>query len=91
MKNSLYRQERLIEKLLKFRWKKHRFDLIKVEVYDRYDGDKFVCRVECFKGGRGIKSRVMKHESFLGDDFVTDAENKLIKIITLEHGKHKIS
>lgn len=77
MKNNLYRQEKLIERLLKFRWKKHGFDLINVEVYDRYDGDKFMCRVECFKDGRGIKSRVMKHEAPLDEKFVIEVESRL--------------
>lgn len=81
MKNNLYRQEKLIEKLLKFRWKKHGLDFIEVEVYDRYDGDKFMCRVECFKGGRGIKSRVMKHEGFLDERFITNAEERLFDLI----------
>lgn len=79
---NLYRQEKLIEKLLKFRWKKYDFDLIKIECYDRYDGDYYMCRVEVFKGGRGIKHRLMKHEASLDEKFVLEAENKLVEILT---------
>ncbi|RKN83356.1 hypothetical protein [Ulvibacterium marinum] len=79
---KMYRQEKLIEKLLKFRWKKYGFNLIKVECYDRYDGDRFMCRVECFKGGKGIKYRVMKHEAPLDEKFVVEAERRLEGILT---------
>lgn len=78
---SLYRQEKLIEKLLKFRLKRYDFDLIKVECYDRYDGDKYMCRVEVFKGGTGIENRLMKHEAKLDKSFVADAENRLNEIL----------
>ena len=75
---NIYRQEKLIEKLLKFRLKKYGFKLIKVEVYDRFDGDKYMCRVECFRGGTGIKYRVMKHEAPLDEKFVLEAEIRLL-------------
>ena len=78
---KMYRQEKLIEKLLKFRLKKHGFDLIKVECYDRFDGDSYMCRVEVFKGGKDINHRVMKYESKLNEKFVIDAENKLLVIL----------
>lgn len=78
---SLYRQEKLVEKLLKFRFKKHNFDLIKVECYDRFDGDKYICRVEVFKGGRGIKHRLMKHEAQLDEKFVLETDKKLANIL----------
>ncbi|MEL7270673.1 MAG: hypothetical protein AAGL34_13960 [Bacteroidota bacterium] len=80
MKNSLYRQERLIEKLLKFRWKKNGFDLIKVECYNRFEGDATMFRVEVYKGGIGIEDRIMKHEAKISVSFVREAENKLKKI-----------
>jgi hypothetical protein len=54
-----------LEKILKFRFKKHGFDLIKVEVYDRFDGDTYKCRLEIFRGGKGIENRVMKYEGRL--------------------------
>ncbi len=81
---KMYRQEKLLDKLLKFRFKKHGFDLIKVECYDRFDGDKFMCRLEVFKGGKGIERRIMKHEGQLTESFVTDAEERLKRILTLE-------
>ena len=74
---KMYRQEILLDKLLKFRFKKHGFDLIKVECYDRFDGDKFICRLEVFKGGKGVEHRVMKHEGVLTESFITNAENRL--------------
>ncbi len=78
---NLYRQEKLIEKLLKFRWRRYGFDLIKIECYDRFDGDKFMCRLEVFKGGKSIKHRLMKHEAPLDKSFVKTAENKLLTLI----------
>ena len=78
---SMYRQEKLIEKLVKFRFRKYNFSRIKVEVYDRFDGDTFMCRLEVFKGGKSIKHRVMKHEGKLTASFVVNAENKLVKIL----------
>ncbi|MGJ8735025.1 hypothetical protein [Zobellia laminariae] len=81
---KMYRQEKLLDKLLKFRFKKHGFDLIKVECYDRFDGDNFMCRLEVFKGGTSIEHRVMKHEGQLTESFVTDAEEKLKGIPTIE-------
>lgn len=74
---NLYRQQKLLEKLLKFRFKKHGFDLIKVEVYDRFDGDTYKCRLEIFKGGKGIQHRILKHEGKLTESFVMEAENRL--------------
>lgn len=78
---KLYRQQKIIEALLKFRLKNYKFDAIKIEVYDRFDGDSFMCRVELFKGGKGIKSRVLKHEAQLTDTFVRSVENKLSTIV----------
>ena len=74
---KMYRQEKLVEKLLKFRLKGYGFSMIKVEVYDRFDGDKYMCRVECFKGGK----RVLKHEATLTPDFVRDVEGRLEAVI----------
>ncbi len=81
---KMYRQEKLLEKLLKFRFKKHGFDLIKVECYDRFDGDKFMCRLEVFKGGSEVEHRVMKHEGQLTESFVIDAEKRLKGILKVE-------
>lgn len=78
---SLYRQEKFVEKLLKFRWKRFGFDLIRIECYDRFDGDKLMCRLEVFKGGKGIKHRLMKYEAHLDNSFVKTAENKLLTLI----------
>ena len=77
---KMYRQEKIIEALLKFRFRKYDFDLIKVECYDRFDGDKYMCRVEVFKGGVDIKHRIMKHEGRLTETFVTDAEERLLTL-----------
>lgn len=74
---SLYRQQKLLEKLLKFRFKKHGFDLIKVEVYDRFDGDTYKCRLEIFKGGKAIQHRIMKYEGKLDEHFVIQVENRV--------------
>ncbi|PKA97798.1 hypothetical protein B0O79_1468 [Flavobacteriaceae bacterium MAR_2009_75] len=74
---KLYRQEKLIDKLLKFRWKKHNFDCIKVECYNRFDGDNFMCRVEVFRD----KKRLMKHEAELNENFVRNAEDRLGEIL----------
>lgn len=77
----MYRQEKLIEKLVKFRFKKYKYELIKIEVYDRFDGDNLVCRLEVFKGGRDIKHRILKFERQLTETFVMDAENQLKEIL----------
>ncbi|MFS4469133.1 hypothetical protein [Maribacter sp. 2210JD10-5] len=77
MTNNLYTQEKLIETLLKFRLKKYGFDKIKVECYNRFDKDTTMCRLEVFKGGTGIKNRLMKHEAILDENFVKEAENRL--------------
>ncbi|CAM4411202.1 hypothetical protein [Zobellia nedashkovskayae] len=74
---KLYRQEVLMERLLKFRLREYRFNLIKVECYDRFDGDTFMCRVEVFKGGEDIENRIIKYESELNGTFVVDFENRL--------------
>lgn len=78
---KMYRQEILLFKLLRFRWKKYSFDHIKVECYDRFDGDNYMCRVEVFRGGKGIRDRIFKHEAQLTDDFVIDLENQLVEVV----------
>ena len=78
---SLYRQQKLLEKLLKFRFKKHGFDLIKVEVYDRFDGDTYKCRLEIFQGGKEINNRVLKYEGNLDEKFVLEAETRLSTLL----------
>ena len=74
---KMYRQQKIIETLLKFRLRDYKFDLIKVEVYNRFDGDTYKCRVELYKGGKGISQRVLKHEGHLTDTFVFNVEKKL--------------
>ena len=78
---KMYRQQKIIEALLKFRLRKFNFDHIKIEVYDRFDGDHYMCRVEVFKGGKGIVNRVLKHEECLTDKFVFKLENKLSDLV----------
>lgn len=43
-----------------------------------------MCRLEVFKGGTSIEHRVMKYEGQLTESFVTDAEEKLKGISTIE-------
>jgi len=78
---KLHRQEKLVEKLLKYRLRKFDIDQIKVECYDRYDGDNYMCRVEIFKGGHGIEHRLMKYEAYLADGFIKNVENRLASIV----------
>ncbi len=84
---KMYRQQKIIEALLKFRLKKFNFDLIKIEVYDRFDGDSYMCRVEVFKGGQGIANRVLKHEEYLTDGFVFELEERLSNLVIQKGGK----
>lgn len=77
----MYRQQKLLEKLLRFRFKKHSFDLIKVEVYDCFDGDSYKCRLEIFKGGTGVGDRIMKYEGKLTETFVIEVEERLAEVI----------
>ncbi len=74
---NMYRQEKLIEKLLRFRLRKYSFYAIEVECYDRFDGDSYKCRVEIFKGGKGIENRVLKYEGDLNDSFVVEVEERI--------------
>ena len=74
---TLYRQQKIMEALLRYRLRQYAFDRIQIEVYDRFDGDRFICRVELFKGGNDMRHRVLKHEAPLGDDFVAQLELKL--------------
>ncbi len=70
-----------MEALLKFRLKKHHFEHIKIEVYDRFDGDQSMCRVELFKGGKGIANRVLKHEEPITGNFVFELEEKIAILV----------
>lgn len=74
---KLYREQILVETLLKFRLRKYGFKKIKVECYNRFDGDTTKCRVEVFRDGKELEHRVMKHEAELTESFVTDVENGL--------------
>ena len=74
---KLYREQILIETLLKFRLKRYSFSQIKVECYNRFEGDTTKCRLEVFKGGKGIKYRIMEHEAELTDSFVLNVEERL--------------
>jgi len=78
---KLYKQEKLVEKLLQFRLKKQGFNLLKVECYNRFDGDHTMCRVEVFRGGKGINNRVMKYEAYLDESYVLNVENYLKKLL----------
>ena len=53
-----------------------------VEVYDRFDGDTYKCRLEIFRGGKEIDNRVMKYEGSLNEQFVLEAERRLADVIT---------
>ena len=77
---TLYRQQKIMEALLRYRLRQHAFDSITIEVYDRFDGDRFLCRVELFRGGSDMRHRVLKHEAPLGDDFVAQLELKLAAV-----------
>ena len=77
-----YRQQKILEALIKYRLREHHFDQIKIEVYNRFDGDAFMCRVELFRGGSEMAHRVLKHEALLGDDFVAQLELKLGAVTT---------
>ena len=74
---KMYREQILVETLIKYRFRKFGFQKIKVECYHRYDGDFTNCRVEVFNGGK----QIMKHEAKLNDKFVIDAELKLEGVI----------
>ena len=78
---KLYREQILVETLIKYRFRKYGLQKIKVECYNRYDGDSTKCRVEVFKGGK----RVMKHEAELTDKFILDAERKLEGVDKVEN------
>jgi len=74
---KLYRKEKLVEKLLRFGLKKKGFSLFKVECYNRFDGDKPMCRFEIFLEGISIYNRILKHEAHLDTKFILEVENKL--------------
>ncbi len=80
-KLNLYRQEKMLEKLLKFRLRDHGFCWVKVECYNRFDGDRTMCRVEVFRGGKEIRHRLMKYEAFLGRSFVRDFEAHMYPLL----------
>ena len=82
-KLNLYRQEKLIEVLLKFRLKKYNFDLVKVECYNRFDEDDYMCRLEVFKGGVSIQNRVFKYEAIIDGNYVKDAESKVKNVLAI--------
>jgi hypothetical protein len=52
---SFLGQQKLLEKLLKFRFKKHGPDLIKVEVYDQFDGDTYNAVWRYLEAERGLR------------------------------------
>ena len=49
---------------------------------DRSDEDKFICRIEVFKGGKGVEYRLIKHERKLYESFVLRSEERLKEILT---------
>ena len=83
--NKLYRQEKLVEKLVKYRLRKYDFKMIKVEAYDTFESDKYMCRVECFQNDIGIKGRVLKYESELNPTYVQRLENIVREKYDLNH------
>ncbi|SFR65187.1 hypothetical protein [Maribacter stanieri] len=74
---KMYREQILVETLIKYRFRKYGFQKIKVECFNQYNGDSTKCRVEVFKDGK----RLMKHEAELNEKFVIDAENRLSTIM----------
>lgn len=77
---NLIRQEILLKKLLQYRFRKYDLALIKVEAYDTFEDDKYMCRVEVFKNGIEIQHRIMKYENFLDDTFAQLIEVELAKL-----------
>ncbi len=74
---NLIRQEILLKKLLQYRFRKYGLRLIKVEAYDTFEDDKYMCRVEVFKNGIEIQHRILKYENFLDDTFAQRTEAEL--------------
>ena len=77
---NLIRHEILIKKLLQYRFRKYDLRLIKVEAYDTFEDDKYMCRVEVFKNGIEIQHRIMKYESFIDATFAQRTEAELSKL-----------
>lgn len=78
---NLIRQEILLKKLLRYRFRKYGLSLIKVEAYDTFEAEKYMCRIEVFKGGTEIHHRIMKYESFLDDTFAQRTEAELLSLL----------
>ena len=78
---NFIRQEILINKLIQYRFRKYGIGLVKVEVYDTFEDGKYMCRLEVFRGGTGVKNRLMKREDFLDKSFVIKAEKRLLEIL----------
>lgn len=74
---NLIRQELLIKKLLQYRFRKYNLSQIKVEAYDTFENDRYMCRVEVFKDGIGIQNRIMKYEDFIDENFGLKVEEKI--------------
>ncbi len=74
---NFIRQEILLLKLLQYRFRKYELTLIKVEAYDTFQCNKYMCRVEIFKGGTNIAHRILKHEDFLDSDFAKNVAHEL--------------
>ncbi len=81
---NLLRQEILLKKLLQYRFRKYGLKLIKVEAYDTFEHDKYMCRVEVFKNGIEIQHRILKYESFLDDTFAQRVEAEL-SLLLVDH------
>ncbi len=75
---NLNRQELLLKKLLQYRFRNYNLSLVKVEVYDTFEGDQYMCRVEIFKGGIEITHRILKHEDYLNATFAKNITQKLV-------------
>lgn len=82
---NLIRQERLIKALVQYRFRKHGIGQVKVEAYDTFQDNKYMCRLEVFRSGTGVKNRLFKHEAFLDDRFIVEAEMRLTEILSETH------
>lgn len=78
---NLIRQEKLLKTLFKYRFRKYNIGLIKIEAYDTFEDNKYMCRLEVFRGGTRPQHRLLKYEAFLDENFAQNADKRLRKII----------
>lgn len=79
---NLIRQERLIKALVLYRFRKYGIGHVKVEAYDTFEDNKYMCRLEVFRSGTAIQNRLFKYEAFLDDRFIIEAEMRLTDILS---------